>query len=78
MFELGRSGRRGYSTHASTNMVILDADIKRLARWRYIEAAGGKAPSFAVCWRYCTNESYQELNLVIKTLLLYYGLPKGL
>jgi hypothetical protein len=28
---IARSGRRGYATHA-TNVVIADADIKRLAR----------------------------------------------
>jgi hypothetical protein len=35
---IARSGRRGYATHA-TNVGIADADIKRLARWRAIEAA---------------------------------------
>jgi hypothetical protein len=35
---IARSGRRGYATHA-TNVGIVDAAIKRLARWRAIEAA---------------------------------------
>jgi hypothetical protein len=41
---IARSGRRGYATHA-TNVGIADADIKRLARWRAIEAAAGRAAS---------------------------------
>jgi hypothetical protein len=64
VFGSGRSGRRGYSTHA-TKMGISDAAIKRLARWRSIEAIGGKAPSFAGG----TKESYQEINLTMTTLL---------
>jgi hypothetical protein len=39
--DITRSGRRGYVTHA-TNVGITDADIKRLARWRAIEAATGR------------------------------------
>jgi hypothetical protein len=39
---IARSGRRGYATHA-TNVGIADADIKRLARWRTIETAAGRA-----------------------------------
>jgi hypothetical protein len=41
---IARLGRRGYATHA-TNVGIADADIKRLARWRAIEAAAGRAAS---------------------------------
>jgi hypothetical protein len=41
---IGRSGRRGYATHA-TNVGIVNADINRLARWRAIEAAAGRAAS---------------------------------
>jgi hypothetical protein len=33
---IARSGRRGYAAHA-TNVGIVDADIKRLARWRVID-----------------------------------------
>jgi hypothetical protein len=41
---IARSGRRGYVTHV-TNVGISDADIDRLARWRAIEAAAGRAAS---------------------------------
>jgi hypothetical protein len=41
---IARSGRRGYATH-TTNVGISDADIKRLARWREIEADTGRAAS---------------------------------
>jgi hypothetical protein len=41
---IARSGRRGYVTHA-TNVGIADADIKRLSRWRVIEAAAERAAS---------------------------------
>jgi hypothetical protein len=41
---IARSGRRGYATHV-TIVGIADADIKRLARWRAIEAAAGRAAS---------------------------------
>jgi hypothetical protein len=41
---IARSGRRGYATH-NTNVGIVDADIKRLDRWRAIEAATGRAAS---------------------------------
>jgi hypothetical protein len=41
---IARSGRRGYATHA-TNVGIADVDIKRLARWRVIEAAARRAAS---------------------------------
>jgi hypothetical protein len=42
---IARSGRRGYADHA-TNVGKVDADINRLARWRTIEAAAGRAASF--------------------------------
>jgi hypothetical protein len=43
---ISRSGRRGYANHA-TNIGIADADINRLARWRAIEAAAGRAASLS-------------------------------
>jgi hypothetical protein len=61
---IARSGRRGYATHA-TNVGIADADIKRLARWRAIEAAAGRAASLPGG----TKEGYSEINQMIKSLL---------
>jgi hypothetical protein len=61
---IARSGRRGYSTHA-TNVGIADAYIKRLARWRAIEAAAGRAVSLPGG----TKEGYSEINQMIKSLL---------
>jgi hypothetical protein len=43
---IARSGRRGYANHA-TIVGISDADSKRLARWRAIEAAAGRAASLS-------------------------------
>jgi hypothetical protein len=43
VYVIGRSGRRGYATRA-INLGI-DADIKRLARRRVIEASTGRAAS---------------------------------
>jgi hypothetical protein len=54
---IARSGRRGYATH-TTNVGIADADIKRLARWRAIEAAAGRAASLPGG----TKEGYSEIN----------------
>jgi hypothetical protein len=61
---IARSGRRGYATHA-TNVGIADADIKRLARWRAIEAAAGKAASLPGG----NKEGYSEINQMIKSLI---------
>jgi hypothetical protein len=61
---IARSGRRGYATHA-TNVGIADADIKRLARWRAIEAAARRAASLPGV----TKEGYSEINQMIKSLL---------
>jgi hypothetical protein len=61
---IARSGRRGYATHA-TNVGIADADIKRLARWRVIEAAAGRAASLTGG----TKEGYSAINQMIKSLL---------
>jgi hypothetical protein len=61
---IARSGRRGYATHA-TNVGIADAHIKRLARWRAIEAAAGRAASLLGD----TKEGYSEINQMIKSLL---------
>jgi hypothetical protein len=61
---IARSGSRGYATHA-TNVGITDADIKRLARWREIEAAVGRAASLPGG----TKEGYSEINQMIKSLL---------
>jgi hypothetical protein len=61
---ISRSGRRGYATH-STNVRIADVDIKRLARWRAIEAAAGRAASLPGR----TKEGYSEINQMIKSLL---------
>jgi hypothetical protein len=61
---IARSGRRGYATHA-TNVGIADGDIKRLARWRAIEAAAVRAASLPGG----TKEGYSEINQMIKSLL---------
>jgi hypothetical protein len=59
-----RSGRRGYATH-DTNVGIVDADIKRLARCWVIDAATGRADSLPGG----TKEGYSEINQVDKSLL---------
>jgi hypothetical protein len=59
-----RSVRRGYATHAMI-VGIADADIKRLDRWRAIEAAVGRAASLPGG----TKEGYSEINKMIKSLL---------
>ena len=59
----GRSGRRGYATHA-TNQGISDKDIERLARWRSIENAGGKQANVGG-----TKESYSDIMQMLRTLL---------
>jgi hypothetical protein len=59
----GRSGRRGYATHA-TNEGISEKDIERLARWRSIENAGGKQANVGG-----TKESYSDIMQMLKTLL---------
>jgi hypothetical protein len=59
------SGRRGYATHA-THVGIVDAYIKRLARWRLVEAATGRAASLPGD----TNEGYSEIIQMIKSLLI--------
>jgi hypothetical protein len=46
-------------------MGIADADVKSLARWWSIEATLLNVPLFAGG----TKESYQEINLMMKTLL---------
>jgi hypothetical protein len=61
---IARSGSRGYATHA-TNVGIADADIKRLARWRAIEAVARRAASLPGG----TKEGYYEINQMIKSLL---------
>jgi hypothetical protein len=60
---ISRSGRRGYSTHA-TNQAISDKDIQRLARWRSVENAGGKHTDFGG-----TKEGYSDIMMMSKTLL---------
>ena len=62
-YGIGRSGRRGYATHA-TNEGISDADVKRLARWRNIENAGGKQANLGG-----TKEGYSDIMMMLKTLL---------
>jgi hypothetical protein len=62
---IARSGRRGYATHA-TNVGISDAYIKRLARWREIEAATGRAASLPGG----TKDGYSDINQMIKSLLI--------
>jgi hypothetical protein len=61
---IARSRRRGYATHAM-NVGIADADIKRLARWRAIEAVARRAASLPGG----TKEGYSEINQMIKSLL---------
>jgi hypothetical protein len=62
-YGIGRSGRRGYATHA-TNENISDPDIKRLARWRSVENAAGKQANVGG-----TKESYSDIMMMLKTLL---------
>jgi hypothetical protein len=62
-YGIGRSGRRGYATHA-TNMAISDPDIKRLARWRSVENAGGKQANLGG-----TKEGYSDIMMMLKSLL---------
>jgi hypothetical protein len=62
-YGIGRSGRRGYTTHA-TNEAIPDPDIKRLARWRSVENAGGKQANLGG-----TKEGYSDIMMMLKTLL---------
>jgi hypothetical protein len=59
-----RLRRRGYATHAM-NVGIADADIKRLARCKAIEAAAGRAASLPRG----TKEGCSEINQMIKSLL---------
>jgi hypothetical protein len=54
---ISRSGRRGYATH-TTDVSIAHVDINRLARWRAIEVAAGRAASLPGG----TNEGYSEIN----------------
>jgi hypothetical protein len=61
---IARSGRRGYATHA-TNVGIGNAYIKRLARWRAIEAATRRAASLPGD----TKKGYSEINQMVKSLL---------
>ena len=62
-YGVGRSGRRGYATHA-TNQGISDPDIMRLARWRSIENAGGKKGNVGG-----TKESYSDITMMLKSFL---------
>ena len=62
-YGIGRSGRRGYVTHA-TDQGISDSDIKRLARWRSAENAGGKKANNGG-----TKESYSDIMMMLKSLL---------
>jgi hypothetical protein len=62
-YGISRSGRRGYSTHA-TNQAISDKDIQRLARWGSIENAGSKQANFGG-----TKEGYSDIMMMLKTLL---------
>jgi hypothetical protein len=64
VFGIGCSIRRGYATH-DTNVGISDMDIKRLVRWRAIEAAVGKSASLPGG----TKEHYSEINQMIRTIL---------
>jgi hypothetical protein len=61
---IARSERIGYTNHA-TIVGITNADIKRLARCRVIEAAARRAASLPVG----TRERYSEINQMIKSLL---------
>jgi uncharacterized damage-inducible protein DinB len=61
---IARSGRRGYATQA-TNMGIVDADLKWLARLRATEAPTGRAASLPED----TKEGYWEVNQMIRSLL---------
>jgi hypothetical protein len=62
-YGIGRSGRRGYTTHA-TNEAIPDLDIKRLVRWRSVENAGGKQANLGG-----TKEGYSDIMMMLRTLL---------
>jgi hypothetical protein len=60
----GRYGRRGYANHV-TNVGISDTGIKRLVRWRVVEAATGRAASLPGG----TKEGYSEINQMMRSLL---------
>jgi hypothetical protein len=62
-YGIGRSSRRGYTTHA-TNEGISEPDIKRLARWRSVENAGGKRANVGG-----TKEGYVDIMMMLKSLL---------
>jgi hypothetical protein len=68
LYWLIRYFRRGCETRA-TYMGIDDADQKILAGWRYVESADGRTQTF----RGRTNESYSDINLMLKTLLRTTG-----
>ena len=63
VYGISRSMRRGYMTNA-TNVNIGDGDIKRLARWRNLEAADGKSASHGGM-----KEHYSEITQMLKSLL---------
>jgi hypothetical protein len=63
VYGISRSFRRGYTTH-STNRNIADSDIKRLARWRGVENAGGKQSNLG-----STKESYCQISQMLPSLL---------
>jgi hypothetical protein len=63
VYGMSRSLRRGYTTHA-TNRNILDADIKRLARWRGVENSGGRQANHGG-----TKEGYCQISLMLPSLL---------
>jgi hypothetical protein len=64
VYRIDRSGRRGYANLA-TNVGIEDADIKRLASLRAIEAAAGRASLLPVGMK----ESYAKIGKIIWSLL---------
>ena len=63
-FELSRSLRRGATTEVQ-NQGVDDTDIQRNNRWRKVESAGTKKPTFVM------REHYTEVKQAVKALLRF-------
>ena len=63
-FGLSRSLRRGATTEVQ-NQGVDDTDIQRNNRWRKVEAAGTKIPTFVM------REHYTEVKQAVRALLTF-------
>ena len=61
---MSRSLRRGATTEAQ-NQNVEEPDIQRNNRWRKVEAAGHKKPTFVM------REHYTEIKQAVKALLRF-------